>query len=346
MSNSGKKTPLQLNAESELTVNKGLRISPIAIGYQGTWNSATPYVAPTGSTYSQGSVTNTNVLERLTSALPNFYNNAANNPNLSFIGISMPVWRNLIKIGRPIDSRQNNNRINCPALGNSRPETFKPSYAGYGTFKVGKITDRFYNMTTGTLGLVESIYPPYNYPTEGTYSYIYKNWSSLVAGPGRPTDDTQTTFIPFQFQYQYFNEYAWLTGWPGVNSWQRKTSADPQQAQDPVGDEDSYGAAYFPRPDLASTLPWRTRDLNKIEYDEYFRFGFIATVARQAYYEFWSEFNSRQHDQIAQAPEVQHLCISLIRWRIRIHWTQNAKDATNPRGKGSQRKELSSNVQL
>ena len=297
MSNSGKKTPLGLNAEAQLTVNKGLRLNPVAVGYQGIWNAATPYITPVGSGYSQGTVSGTTVLERLTAALPNFYNNASNNSSLTLTGISIPVWRNLIKIGRPIDSRVNNNRINCPGLGNSRPEAFKPSYAGYGTFKTGKLTDKFYNMTSGSLGLVESVYPPYNYPTEGTYSYIYNNWSSLVSTPGTPNNDSQTSFTPYQYQYQYYNDYAWITGWPGVNSWQNKTSSDPQQAYDPVGDEDSYAAAYFPRPDLAAVQPWRTRDLNKIEYDEYFRFGFIATVARQAYYEFWSDYKTRRSNQ-------------------------------------------------
>lgn len=297
MSNSGKKSPLGLNAEAQLTVNKGLRLNPTAVGYQGTWTAGTPYITPVGSGYSQGTVTSTTVLERITAALPNFYNNAYNNSSLTLIGISIPVWRNLLKIGRPIDSRVNNNRFNCPALGNSRPEAFKPSYAGFGTFKVGKITDRFYNVTSGTLGLVEPIYPPYNYPTEGKYSYVYNNWSSLVATPGTPNNDAQSSFTPYQYQYQYFNEYSWITGWPGVNSWQNKTSGDPQQAFDPIGDEDSYAAAYFPRPDLAGAQPWRNRDFNKIEYDEYFRFGFIATVARQAYYEFWSDYKSRRSNQ-------------------------------------------------
>ena len=57
---------------------------------------------------------------------------------------------------------------------------------------------------------------------------------------------------------------------------------------------DTYEFAYFPRPDL------RERDKNLIEYDEYFKHGFIATVARQAYYELWSDHLTRRKNQYTE----------------------------------------------
>lgn len=76
---------------------------------------------------------------------------------------------------------------------------------------------------------VEDNYPPRNYPITGGYSSIY----------------TAT------------GDYAWITGWPGRNSWQETV--------------DTFKAA----------------TINTPEYDEYFSDGFIATIARQAYYEMW-----------------------------------------------------------
>lgn len=300
MSNSGKKTPLQLNLESQLTVNKGWRLNPVAVGYQGAWLAGTPFARPRGLSYSQGSVTSTNCTGALTAALPNFYNNAG---DTTAIGqIATPVFRNLIKIGRPIDSlRANNSRINCPGLGNSRPDTFLTSFAGWGTFKQGWGTDQFYNKTSGTLSLVESVYPPQDYPVKANYSYVWNNWSSIVPGPGSPNQAAQTTWTPYQQPYQYFHEYSWLTGWPGINAWQENNAfGAPQDREnkDTHGpDLDTYGAAYFPRPDLAATQPWRLRDRGLIEYDEYFRYGFIGCVARQAYYEFWYDTNTRRSNQ-------------------------------------------------
>jgi hypothetical protein len=194
MSNSGKKTPLQLNLESQLTVNKGWRLNPVAVGYQGSWLAGTPFARPRGLSYSQGSVTSTNCTGALTAALPNFYNNSG---DTTAIGqIATPVFRNLIKIGRPIDSlRANNNRINCPGLGNSRPDTFLTSFAGWGTFKQGWGTDQFYNKTSGTLSLVESVYPPQDYPVKPNYSYVWHNWSSIVRGPGSPNLSTNLSIF-------------------------------------------------------------------------------------------------------------------------------------------------------
>lgn len=300
MSNSGKKTPLQLNLESQLTVNKGWRINPTAVGYQGTWLAKPPFAEPQGLSYSQGTVTNTNCTGILTEALPNFYNNAGDTTALN--KISTNVFRNLIKIGRPIDSlRANNNRINCPGLGNSRPDTFLTSFAGWGTFKQGWGTDQFYNKTSGTLSLVESVYPPLDYPAKPTYSYVWNNWRSIVPNPGSPTTDAQTSWAPFEQPYQYFHEYSWLTGWPGINPWQKNNAFGAPQDRENKDihgpDFDTYGAAYFPRPDLATVQPWRIRDRGLIEYDEYFRFGFIGCVARQAYYEFWQDYNTRRSNQ-------------------------------------------------
>jgi DNA-directed RNA polymerase subunit H (RpoH/RPB5) len=300
MSNSGKKTPLQLNAESQLAANRGWRINPVAVSYQGTWLAGPPFARPQALSYSQGSVTSTNCTGILTSALPNFYNNAADTTALN--KISTNVFRNLIKIGRPIDSlRANNNRINCPALGNSRPDNFLTSFAGWGSFKSGWGTDQFYNKTSGTLSLAQSVYPPQDYPVNPAYSYVWNNWRSIVPSPGSPNTDAQNSWTPFQEPYQYYHEYSWLTGWPGINAWQENNAfGAPQDREnrDIHGpDLDTYGAAYFPRPDLASVQPWRARDRGLIEYDEYFRYGFVGCVARQAYYEFWSDFNTRRSNQ-------------------------------------------------
>lgn len=291
MSLMGKQTPLTLNTQAQLAAASGLDINSTAKSYQGEWTAATPYNQPTSQSYTQGTLTSTNLLNKLTLALPNFY-------NMTPSQICVVTWRNLIKIGRPIDSRSQNSRINCPALGNSRPDSFKPSYAGYGSFENNKLVDSFGNVTTGSgLGLVKSEYPPNGYPVSGTKSYVYNNWSSLTASPGAPNDCTQTTFTAWQEPYQYLNEYAWITGWPGQYAWQSKTVGNPQVANDPTANLDTYAAAYFPRPDLAGTQPWRSRDVNKIEYDEYFKWGFVATVARQAYYEFWSAKNNRRPNQ-------------------------------------------------
>lgn len=261
MSYTGKKTPLMLNAESQLTYNQGLRINPIAVGYQGVWQPDLPYNTPTTGSYSQGSVTGSTVLNLLTASLPNFY-------KLTPGSLTVAVWRNLIRIGSGV----------CPALGNSRPTEFKTTYPGYGSFKKNLMTDEYYNTKPITgLGLVEPTYPPQKYPASGVYSYIYNNWRSPSAGI-----DT--------------HDYAWVTGWPGRYSWQSK-SGGPQISINPDSNGDTYAAAYYPRPDLAPVQPWRARDANKIEYDEYFSNGFIATVARQAYYEFWSNYSTRRSNQ-------------------------------------------------
>lgn len=286
MSFSGKKTPLQLNAESQYVNNMGFRINPTGQHWHGVWTAGTPYATPQAGSYAQGILTTGTVLYKLTLSLPLFYNYTPGQ-------LCVKVWRNLLRIGRPVED----STINCPALGNSRPPAFKTSYPGYGTFEQNKLTDDYYNLVPYTgLGLTESVYPPKKYPASGTYSYVYNNWSSLQPTPGWPTDCLQNNFSPYQHEDHYYHPYAWITGWPGVNGWQAKSGV-PQRANDPVGDADSYAAAYYPRPDLAPVQPWRSRDFGKIEYDEYFRFGFVATVARQAYYEFWSTTSTRRPNQ-------------------------------------------------
>lgn len=196
MSFSGSFTPLQLNAISALSMDVGFRINSTARSLQGTW---------TPSSYTQGTVTNTTALNDLTTKIKSVYDGVV------AATITPDVYRRMLLIGSEV----------CPALGNSRPSSFKPSYPGYGSW-----TDTTLNSAN---------FPPKNYPTSGTYSYIH----------------------------QAYGDYAWVTGWPGANQWQKV--------------DDTYSAAYLPA----------TGD-SISDYDEYFSNGFVATVARQAYYEMWS----------------------------------------------------------
>lgn len=196
MSLSGKLTPLNLNVLGELAFNSGFTINPDASLRQGVWQSST--------SYTQGTVTNSTVLQNLTTALPLFYQHCVTGR------IDVSTYRRLITLGQNL----------CPALGNSRPASFAPSYPGYGSW-------------SGSTLLSDS-YPPRDYPLSGTYSYVQ----------------------------QAYGNYAWITGWPGRNPWQRDT--------------DTYQAAY---------LPTSTGSLT--DYDQYFSQGFVATIARQAYYEMY-----------------------------------------------------------
>ncbi len=230
MSINGNFTSLELNVFSALTQNQGLVINPRAAQYHGEWS-------PT--TYTQGTVTSSTVLDKLTASLPLFYGN-----------LSVSVWRDLIRIGENV----------CPALGNSKPNTFVPTYAGYGTWK-NVTVDAFGNaIGPGPLTMVSEVYPPYNYGVEKTYSYIF----------------------------QQKGNYAYLTGWPGRNSWQQTT--------------DDFAAAYPPT----------SGDTSLINYDEYFSRGFIATVARQAYYEFWYNYASRRPNQYAEFLQSIQTCFDFI----------------------------------
>lgn len=251
MSFSGKITSLGINVQSQLQKSSGFAISSVAKSFQGTW---------TPSSYTSGKVTGTTLLEKLTDAIPNFYNLAQSGT------ISVNLYRNIIKIGRPINI-PNDNRINCAALGNSRPDSFKTSYAGYGNWDL-KSVDEYGNVSEqSSLNLVNETYPPKDYPSSGSYSYVYNLWGSINPGS-------------YQHDHQWNHPYGWVTGWPSRNAFQKNT--------------DSYSIVYFPRPDL------RSRDQNLIEYDEYFKNGFIATVARQAYYELWSDVSSRRINQYTE----------------------------------------------
>lgn len=220
MSGTGRLTSLELNVQGKLINNQGFVTNPDAVSYQGFWNNGA---------YAPGSLTTDTVLNKITLALPNFLANCVPSK------LSVANWRTLLTIGS----------IDCPALGNSRPATFAPTYAGYGTWE-NKTVDAYGNITgTGALNLTVDSYPPFNYGKEETYSYIYQEHGS----------------------------YAWLTGWPGKNAWQKDT--------------DDFTAAYPPG----------LSDTGIIDYDTYFSQGFVATVARQAYYEFWYDYQTRRANQ-------------------------------------------------
>lgn len=221
MSYNGQSTPLAINAQSELLNNSGFRISSVASQFQGTWLP---------ESYTSGTVTNTTVLDNLTTSIPSFYQGVLSG------NINTTVYRNLLRIGA--DS--------CEALGNSRPSTFKPSYAGYGTWKHGTV-DAFGNYTANPsdpISLVDKIYPPKNYPVSNANSYIYDEYGKL----------------------------GWVAAWPDRASWQKST--------------DNYKAVLEP----SSGDPAG-------DYDQYFSNGFIATIARQAYYEFWYNYATRRVNQ-------------------------------------------------
>lgn len=197
MSQTDNFTPLQLNALSELTQQRGFAINAGATALQGTWT-------PGG--YTAGSLVSQTVLARITQAIPNIY-------AMAVAGRINPVtYRNLTNISFST----------CGALANVRPNTFNPTYAGYGSWQGGQIVSRSY--------------PPRGYPQSGEYSYINQTYGS----------------------------YAYVTGWPGKNSWQQT--------------DDTYMAAV---PPASPTAP-----LN--DYDSYVSNGFVSLVARQAYYEMWS----------------------------------------------------------
>lgn len=194
MSYSGNLTPMGINVLTSLSQDIGFAINSEASSFQGSWN-------PT--TYSTGSIGSLPFLAAYANKLTTAH---------AAIGttVTNTVYRNMLSIGSGI----------CPALANNKPDTFKPTYAGYGNW----------NGAT----LLSETYPPKNYPVSGTNSYVY----------------------------QTYGDYAFVTGWPGTSAWQKPT--------------DTYIAA----------AP------NTTESDAYFSQGFIATVARQAYYEMWSgQFN-------------------------------------------------------
>jgi hypothetical protein len=209
MSQSGSYTPLQINTLTQLSNDSGFAINAVAAAIMGTY---------TPTNYTQGTLTNNTVLERLTASIPNFYELAKSGQ------LELSVYRALLSIGSGV----------CPALGNSKPDTFTPSYPGYGSWQGNT--------------LVGDSYPPKGYPTNGQYSYIY----------------------------QAYGNYAYITGWPGKNSWQKDT--------------DEYAAAYPPS----------TPSTSAPDYDKYFSNGFVACLAQQAYNEmFVGKFN--QYNNIVNA---------------------------------------------
>lgn len=217
----GAQTPLAINAQSELLKNSGFTISTVAAQLQGTWLP---------ESYTPGTVVSSTALQNLTAALPAFYTAAVSST------LDKTVYRNLLRIGS----------ASCAALGNSRPASFAPSYAGFGTWKKGTV-DAYGNFVANSsdpIVLVDGVYPPENYPTSNNNSYIYND----------------------------YNKLGWISSWPDRASWQKPT--DNYKAVLEPSSSDSIG-----------------------DYDSYFSQGFIATVARQAYYEFWYNYETRRINQ-------------------------------------------------
>lgn len=221
MSYIGTINPLEINIKGELLQNRGLRISSTAIQHQGLWEPGV---------YTPGTVVSSTVLQNLTSSIPRCYQ------KMDAGQLDLAVYRNLLKIGSTI----------CPALGNSRPQTFKPTYAGFGSWKRGAVDDfgNFVANPAAQFSLVDASYPPSEYPVNLAASYIYND----------------------------YNKLAWIGSWPARALWQKST--------------DDYTAILEPD----SNSP-------KGDADEYFRFGFVSLVARQAYYEFWSSYTGRRINQ-------------------------------------------------
>jgi hypothetical protein len=247
MSFSGKFTPLQLNLIGELSSDRGFKINDDAKTYQGTWT-------PTG--YTQGSLTNSSVLNKWTTSVKKIYEAVAadviipgtpattdpdngqpipGTPDThTHTDITTATYRNLLVVGQST----------CPALANTRPLSFKGSHAGYGSWKNNK---KVFN----------------NYP------------------PKKYANTVNATTASYSWVYQQLGEYAYVTGWPGQNSWQKKDSSGSYV--------DTYklaapGSTAFQGPGISGS----TKSNNINDYDEYFSTGFISTIARQAYYEYWT----------------------------------------------------------
>ncbi len=245
MSFSGKFTPLQLNVLSSFTgvaphgadvannipanpngEPEGLEIANQARLYQGGWSAATGTLR-----YTPGTVVTSTSLSTITTAIATAYTNLGSSPTQSNVNI----YRRLLKIGEGV----------CPALGNSRPSTFLPTYAGYGSW--ASLTEQ-----------ASGGYPPKNYPEVNAYSYV----SQLTGVSGKR---------------------AWIYSWPAkayttggqgqISGWQKST--------------DSYKAILEPSTtDGLNSITISGTQYNN-EYDEYFKDGFIGTIAKQAYYEMW-----------------------------------------------------------
>lgn len=163
MSFSGTFTPLALNVIGELYEDSGFQINPVARGYQGTWSPGS---------YSVGSLANM----ALTTTIRSVYEAVQANTT----DVTITTYRKLITIGS----------TKVPALGNSRPESFKPTYPGYGSWQSGLMTS--------------DSYPPKNYPIENTYSYVYQShgaYSWITGWPGRNSwqktvDEYKACYLP------------------------------------------------------------------------------------------------------------------------------------------------------
>jgi hypothetical protein len=220
MSESGKFTSLGLNVYSGLSANSGFSLNSDSVKYQGVW---TP-----DQTLQGEFVTNT-VLKDITSAVKQSLDKCVPEK------LSAPVWRKFLSIGQK----------HCPALGNTKTLDYLPTYAGYGTWEF-KTKDQYGStQPSQSLNLTERTYPPKNYGTEKTFSYLYRN----------------------------FNDYAWVTGWPGKQTW--------QQTDD----------------DFIAVVKVDDDELTVSDYDRYFSEGFVTTIARQAYHEFWSDAETRRPNQ-------------------------------------------------
>ena len=175
MSFSGTFTPLGLNVISALSSGSGLTINATAKAEQGEWT-------PTG--YTQGTVTSSTVLSKLTTKITAVY--AA--IQAATTDVTTSTYRRMLLIG--------NGTI--PALGNSRPSTFEPSYPGYGSW-------------TGVTTLNSDNYPPKGYPTVGTYSYIkqaYGSYGWITGWPGRSSwQKTTDTYSAATIDTSEYDEY-------------------------------------------------------------------------------------------------------------------------------------------
>jgi hypothetical protein len=179
MSFSGKLTPLQLNALGSLkgapvsATNpngdpRGFTINPTGAGYHGAWT-------PAG--YTGGTLTST--LGKLQSAVKKIYIASQSDSSLT------TPYRNLLLAG-----------AKCPALANRRPATFKPTYAGYGSWQSGT--------------KVEDNYPPRNYPasTYSSVAAIKGDFGWVTGWPGRNSwQQSVDTYKAATLNTQEYDEY-------------------------------------------------------------------------------------------------------------------------------------------
>jgi len=106
MSQSGKYTPLTINALGSLIQDTGLTTNPNAVSFMGTSTGL--------SNYTPGTITNDTVLYRLSSSIKLAYDLVAS------ITISGTYYTNLCNIGS----------TSIPALGLSKPSTYSGTYSG------------------------------------------------------------------------------------------------------------------------------------------------------------------------------------------------------------------------